>query len=162
VCLRRRAGETMEHFEESGDDGALDAELELGSDPEDLWRSLLADEEHPRYWSESVWSNDAEDACEAGALLFVDRDAERELCNELRLVELWDVCESGCLAMHEFFELSALITQVQGLPGSLCADCKMLGRPNMSPNWALATTTLCRGHLRFRLGHARINGGAGR
>jgi hypothetical protein len=36
----------------------------------------------------------------------------------------------------------------------------MLERPNVSANWALATTTLCRGHLRFRLGHAQIEGGS--
>ena len=47
--------------------------------------------------------------------------------------------------MDEFFELSALITEVEGIRGSLCADCQMLGRPNVSANWALATTTLCRG-----------------
>jgi hypothetical protein len=152
----------MEQFDESWNEASTEAELELNSDPEELWRSLTADEEHPRYWSESVWAHGDEDVAEPGALLFVDRDAEAELGNELRLAELWDLCESGCLAMHEFFELSAIITQVKGLPGSLCADCDMLGRPNVSPNWALATTTLCRAHLRFRLGHARIDGGAGR
>jgi hypothetical protein len=152
----------MEQFDESWDDAALEAELELDSDPEELWRSLIADEQYPRYWSENVWSPGQDDASEAGALLFVDPEAESELANELRLSELWDLCESGCLAMHEFFELSALITQVQGLPGSLCADCDMLGRPNLRANWALALTTLCRAHLRFRLGHARIDGGAGR
>lgn len=152
----------MEDFDESWEDAALDAELELDSDPEELWRSLIADEEYPRYWSESVWSTRDEDVCEAGALLFVDREAENELSNELRLSELWDLCESGCLAMHEFFELSALITLVPGLTGSLCADCDMLGRPNVSPNWALALTTLCGAHLRFRLGHVWIDGGAGR
>jgi hypothetical protein len=152
----------MEQFDESREDAAIEAELELNSDPEELWRSLIADEEYPRYWSESVWSHGAEDGPDSGALLFVDREAEMELGNELRLAELWDLCESGCLAMHEFFELSAIITQVKGLPGSLCADCDMLGRPNVSPHWALATTTLCRAHLRFRLGHARIDGGAGR
>jgi hypothetical protein len=35
----------------------------------------------------------------------------------------------------------------------------MLDRPNVAANWALAGTTLCRGHLRFRLGYARIDGG---
>jgi hypothetical protein len=42
----------------------------------------------------------------------------------------------------------------------LCVDCAMLDRPNVSANWALATTTLCRGHLRFRLAHAHIDGGS--
>ncbi len=164
----------MEQFGESWDevaseaarDGASEAELEaeyaLDSDPEELWRSLIADEEHPRYWSESVWSHDAAEGPAIGALLFADRDSEAELSNEIRLSELWGFCESGCLAMDEFFELSALITEVLGLPGCLCADCDMLGRPNVSPNWALATTNLCRSHLRFRLGHARIDGGTSR
>src|SRR5271156_3191660 len=149
----------MEHFDESWDEVAPEAELEVDSDPEALWRSLVADEDYPRYWSESVWSHDAEEVFRSGALLFVDRDAEAELCNELRLSELWGLCESGSLAMDEFFELSALITEVEGIRGSLCADCAMLGRPNVSANWALSTTTLCPSHLRFRLGHARIDGG---
>jgi hypothetical protein len=113
-----------------------------------------------------VWSHDAapeaKDAPGSDALLFSDGGAEAELAAELRLSELWARCDSGCLAMDEFFELSALITQVPGLPGSLCVDCEMLNRPNVNANWALATTTLCRSHLRFRLGHARIDGGAGR
>jgi hypothetical protein len=148
----------MEHFDESGDE----AELEVDSDPEALWRSLVADEDYPRYWSESVWSHDAEEVFRSGALLFVDRDAEAELRDELRLSELWGLCESGRLSMDEFFELSALIARVQGLPGSLCVDCEMLRRPNLSPNWALAATSLCQAHLRFRLGHARIDGGTTR
>jgi len=166
----------VEQFDEKWEDGAPEADIELNSDPEELysdpeelwsdpeelWRSLIADEEYPRYWSESVWSHHAKAVSEFGALLFTDRDAEAELTNELRLSELWGRCDSGCLEMDEFFELSALITQVQGLPGSLCLDCDMLGRPNTSPNWALATTTLCRAHMRFRLGHARIDGGTGR
>ncbi len=148
----------MEHFDESGDE----AELGVDSDPEALWRSLVADEDHPRYWSESVWSHDVEDVCPTGARLFVDRDAEAELCDELRLSELWGLCQSGRLTMEEFFELSALIAHVGGIPGSLCVDCEMLRRPHASPNWALATTSLCRAHLRFRLGHARIDGGTSR
>lgn len=152
----------MEHFDESWDDGALDAELEPGSDPEELWRSLIADEEYPRYWSEGVWSEDADEDHEGGALLFIGPEAERALTDELRLSELWGLCERGRLGMDEFFELSALITEVQGLPGSLCVDCHMLGRPNINLNWALGTTTLCRAHLRFRLGHARIDGGSAR
>ncbi len=152
----------MEHFDERWEEVAPEAELEVDSDPEALWRSLIADEEHARYWSESVWSHDSEDVSRSGAQLFVDRDAEAELCDELRLSELWGLCESGRLAMEEFFELSALLARVQGLPGSLCVDCEMLQRPNVSPNWALSTTTLCRAHLRFRLDHTRIDGGTSR
>ena len=152
----------MEHFDESGDEVAAEAELEVDSDPEALWRSLLADEAYPRHWSESVWSHDAEGAFGSGPMLFVDRDAESELCDELRLSELWGLCQSGGLAMDDFFELSALIAQVQGVPGSLCVDCEMLRRPHASTNWALATTSLCRAHLHFRLGHARIDGGTSR
>jgi len=148
----------MDCDDESWDDAAPDADVGA----EEVWRRLIADEEHPRYWTESVWSRGAEDEFEAGSLLFADGGAEAELCQELRLVELWGFCEIGSLAMDEFFELSALITQVEGIRGSLCADCEMLGRPNVSANWALATTTLCAAHLRFRLGHARIDGGTSR
>jgi hypothetical protein len=162
VGAQHSAGGTMDHFDESWDEAPSEAEPDVDSDPEELWRSLVADEDYPRYWSESEWSHDADDVLLSGALLFVDRDAEAELSNELRLSELWGLCETGCLDMDEFFELSALIAQVQGLPGSLCVDCEMLRRPNVSPNWALATTTLCRAHLRFRLGHARIDGGTSR
>lgn len=124
-----------------------------------LWRSLVADEEHSRCWSESVWSHGAD---EVGALLFAAMGAEADLSNEIRLSELWNHCEIGCLSMDEFFELSALIGEVQGITGSLCVDCDMLCRPNVSANWALGATTLCRSHLRFRLGHVRIDGGTGR
>ena len=48
---------------------------------------------------------------------------------------------------------------VDGLRGSLCIDCAMLDRPNVSANWSLGNTNLCRGHLRFRLAHAQIDGG---
>lgn len=151
----------MEWFDESWDDAAPEVELEAGSDPEELWRSLIAEEAYPRYWSESVWSHDPNHVFD-GALLFADRGAETQLCNEIRLSELWRLCETGGLAMGEFFELSALITEVHGIPGSLCVDCAMLGRPNVSPNWALATTALCEAHLRFRLDHARIDGDTSR
>ena len=50
-------------------------------------------------------------------LLFVDRDAEAELCDEIRLSELWGFCQNGHLAMDEFFELSALITRGAGPSG---------------------------------------------
>ena len=46
----------MEYFDESRE--REEVELEFDSDPEELWRSLVADEEYPRYWSESVWSHD--------------------------------------------------------------------------------------------------------
>jgi len=105
----------MEQFDEIWDDGAANADLELNSDPEELWRSLIPDEEYPRYWSESAWSHDPEVGSESGALLFADGAAETELAAELRLSELWARCDSGCLAMDEFFELSALITRVQFL-----------------------------------------------
>lgn len=159
LCL---VGGTMESIDEGSDDAAPEADLELDSDPEELWRSLISDEEYPRYWSESVWNHDAEGLFTPGPQLFADEADETDLGNELRLSELWDRCESGCLSMEEFFELSALIVEVRGIPGSLCADCDMLGRPNVAANWALAATSLCRAHLRFRLGHARIDGGTSR
>ena len=149
----------MQEFDEGQDETAVEAELELASGPEALWRNLVSDEEYPRYWSESVWTHEAGDVALPGALLFVDPDAEAELHREIRLAELWRLCDRGRLAMDEFFELSALLAQVRGLPGALCVDCDMLRRPNTSPNWALAATGLCQAHLRFRLSHARIDGG---
>ena len=154
-----------------GNDGVVRRELGrcraggragAGSDPEELWRSLIADEEYPRYWSESVWSHDPDHVFEGRRAAVRGPGRRAQLCNEIRLSELWGLCEIGCLAMGEFFELSALITEVHGIPGSLCADCAMLGRPNVSSNWALATTALCVAHLRFRLDHARIDGGTSR
>ena len=68
-------------------------------------------------------------------------------------------CESGFFTLAEFRELSALIAEVDGLRGSLCIDCAMLDRPNVSANWSLGNTNLCRGHLRFRLAHTQIDGG---
>ena len=152
----------MEWFDDRWDDAAAEVELQPGSDPEELWRSLIAEEATALYWSESVWSHDPDHSFERRDVLFADGGAETQLSNEIRLSELWSLCEIGGLAMAEFFELSALITEVRGIPGSLCADCDMLGRPNVSSNWALATTTLCEAHLRFRLGHARIDGGTSR
>jgi hypothetical protein len=152
----------MEHFDDSWEEVAPEAGHEIDSDPEALWRSLVADEDYPRFWSESVWSHDVDDPFGSGAVLFVDGAAEVELGHELRLSELWGLSGTGCLAMDEFAELSALIAQVRGLPGSLCVDCEMLRRPNVSPNWALAATTLCQAHLRFRLGHVRIDGDTSR
>jgi len=149
----------MESIDKGREDAFSEVGLEAGSDPDALWRSLIADEEHPRYWSESVWGHDAD---EVGSLLFAAMGAEADLSNEIRLSELWGHCETGCLSMDEFFELSALIGEVQGITGSLCVDCDMLCRLNVSANWALAATTLCRAHLRFRLGHVRIDGGTGR
>ena len=88
-----------------------------------LWRSLVADEELPRYWSESVWSHATG---EPSGRCSSRRWPEAELSNELRLAELWDLCDIGCLCMDEFFELSALLSEVPVLPGSLCVDCDML------------------------------------
>jgi hypothetical protein len=149
----------MESIDDGREDAFSEVGLEPGPDPDALWRSLIADGEPPRYWSESVWGP-GED--EVGALLFADMGAEADLSNEIRLSELWNLCEIGCLSMDEFFELSALIGEVPGITGSLCVDCDMLCRPNVRANWALAATTLCRAHLRFRLGHVRIDGGTSR
>ena len=148
-------GMAMDCFDEGGEYEELDSD----SDPEALYRSLISDEEHHRYWSEAVWSHDIDDGFLADSLLFADRGAEADLCNEIRLSELWDRCQRGSCTTEEFLELSTLVAAVRGIRGSLCVDCAMLHRPNTSANWALATTTLCRGHLRFRLGHARMDAG---
>ena len=140
-------------------DSEFDSELDSGYGAEELYLSLIPDEERHRYWSESVWSDPIDDEFRFDSLLFSHRGAEAELSREIRLSELWGDCQGRAFTMDEFLELSVLVSEVEGIRGSLCADCAMLGRPNISANWALATTTLCRGHLRFRLGHAEIDGG---
>ncbi len=149
----------MDCFDEDwGFDAESDPGVDPDSDPEALYLSLIADEEHPRYWSETVWSHQVDAGLQADSMLFADGAAEDDLYKEIRLSELWGHCQSRSLTMEEFLELSTLVTEVDGIRGSLCIDCTMLDRPNVSANWALATTTLCRAHLRFRLGHARIDG----
>lgn len=153
----------MDRFDEGWEydseiDSELDRELAAGSQ-EVLYLSLIPDEERQRFWAERVWTDAAGDEFQPDSLLFADRGAEAELCKEIRLSELWGGCQDRPFTMDEFLELSMLVTDVCGIRGELCADCAMLERPNVSANWALATTTLCRGHLRFRLGHAQIEGG---
>jgi hypothetical protein len=132
---------------------------DAGVGPGEIYRRLISDEEGRRYWSESAWTHEVDGGPDDARALFASRLAEAELGQEMRLSELWERCQRGQLTMDEFFELSALITEVNAITGSLCVDCAMLDRPNVSSNWALATTTLCRGHVRFRLGYARIDGG---
>ena len=123
----------MDRFEEGWEyDAELDAWLEPEADPEELYLSLISDEERHRYWSESVWTHDIDDGIPADALLFADRGAEGELCREIRLSELWGLCQDRPCTMEEFLELSTLITEVGGIPGSLCVDCAMLEPPQRS------------------------------
>ena len=153
----------MEFCDDRRDDPETDDEFGSSWDaevaPGELYRRLISDEEGRRYWSESAWTHEVDDDIDDDRALFASKLAEAELGQEMRLSELWERCQRGQLTMDEFFELSALITEVNAITGSLCVDCAMLDRPNVSSNWALATTTLCRGHLRFRLGYARIDGG---
>ncbi len=145
----------MNHFDED------DYESE---EAEEFYFSLVPDEERRRYWTERGWaervSSDGLDhdyvTCSS---LFSDHGAELELRREMRLSQLWVRCQSSYFTLEEFRELSALIAEVDGLRGSLCMDCAMLERPNVSANWALGNTGLCRGHLRFRLAHAQVDGG---
>jgi hypothetical protein len=153
----------MDRFDEGWE---YDAEFESDFDTafdldgaEELYLSLIPEEERQRFWSERI-ADVAEDEFQHDWVLFADRRAEVELGNEIRLSELWGVCRNRPFTMDEFLELSMLVTEVNGIRGALCTDCAMLERPNVSANWALATTTLCRGHLRFRLGHADIDGGS--
>jgi hypothetical protein len=134
-------------------------EYDSDEESEQFYFSLVPDEERRRYWAERGWSQRVDDDFMAGSVLFADRSAELELRREIRLSELWGRCESGVFTLEEFRELSALIAEVDGLRGSLCIDCAMLDRPNVSANWSLSNTNLCRGHLRFRLAHAQIDGG---
>jgi hypothetical protein len=129
------------------------------AESEEFYFSLVPDEERRRYAIERGWSHQSDDRFMDGSVLFADRGAELELRREMRLSELWARCQSGFFTLEEFRELSGLIAEVDGLRGSLCIDCAMLDRPNVSANWALANTSLCRGHLRFRLAHAQIDGG---
>ncbi len=135
------------------------SEFDGDCDAEELYLSLIPDEERQRFWSESVWTEPIDDEFQLDAVLFAHRGAEAELSREIRLSELWGACQDRPLAMEEFLELSVLISEVDGVRGSLCTDCAMLGRPKVSASWALGLTGLCRGHLRFRLGHAQIDGG---
>ena len=161
----------------------FDPDLDPDMDPEALYLSLLSDEERQRTWPETRWGSpfdddrsddvgphyvgpcgDGESATGPGAdtfdeppLLFRDHVAEAELRQEMRLSELWGHCEGGALPMSEFLELARLVGEVEGVPGAVCDDCAMLKRPMVRGNWALATTGLCRVHLRFRIGHAGID-----
>jgi hypothetical protein len=153
----------MDRFEEGWEYDAeyesdFDSAFDL-DDAEGLYLSLIPDEERQRFWSERI-ADTTEDELQHESLLFADRRAEVELGKEIRLSELWGDCRGRPFTMDEFLELSMLVTEVNGIRGSLCTDCAMLGRPSVSANWALASTTLCRGHLRFRLGHAEIDGGS--
>ncbi len=155
-----RFDETWEYDPEFGAelDEAFGPPLDAGSDPEEFYLSLLPDEDRCRLWPESVWEFPThEPASGTGPLLFTEPHAEAELGREIRLSELWGRCEGGSFPMTEFLELATLVTEVGGVPGSVCADCVMLHRPTTPDNWALGTTDLCRAHLRFRLGHAKID-----
>jgi hypothetical protein len=137
-----------------------DAELEAARGP-GLQPTNGPDETAAGSWPETVWSH-PEAPLGEGEILFADPFAETELLREMRLSELWGRCQIGVCTVREFFELSTLITEVEGIRGALCLDCAMLERPNVAANWVLSDTTLCREHLRFRLGHARIDGGGSR
>ncbi len=157
----------MDRFDEAWEydaelDAELDSEFDSDVDAEELYLSLIPDEERQRFWSEPVWTTAVEDELLADSVLFADRGAEAELGKEIRLSELWAQGRKRPFTMGEFCELSMLVTDVNGIRGSLCADCAMLERPAVSANWALAGTHLCRGHLRFRLGHADIDEGGHR
>jgi hypothetical protein len=118
--------------------------------------SMVPRELRRRFWSETAWSAPSGAGDATTAVLFSDRSAERELLAEMRLSQLWNRCRAGNVTSAEFTELSRLITEVDGIHGLLCMDCATLDRPRVSANWALGDTMLCRGHLRFRLGHAEI------
>jgi hypothetical protein len=137
----------MERFEDGDNTEAGDA------------TGRIPDARPRRYWAERASAEPFDDDFSSGPILFAERGAEAELRREIRLSELWARCQGGFFSLHEFGELSTLITEVDGIKGSLCVDCAMLDRPNVSANWALANTTLCRGHLRFRLAHAQTDGG---
>ena len=67
VGTQHSVGQRWSTSTRAGTKSQGEAELEVDSDPEALWRSLVADEAYPRYWSESVWSHDAEGAFGSGS-----------------------------------------------------------------------------------------------
>ncbi len=159
----------------------LDPDLDPDIDPEVLYLRMISDEERQRFWPEARWESPFDDgSAEAGSrdagplgggpasvgdlgvpgdppLLFVDHAAELRLGREMRLSELWGHAERGALLTSELVELTMLVSEVEGVPGAVCADCAMLKRPSLHGNWALAITGLCRVHLRLRLGHEEID-----
>ncbi|HXZ61320.1 MAG TPA: hypothetical protein VEG62_01170 [Acidimicrobiales bacterium] len=156
----------MERFDEAWEyDPELGAELDeafsfaLDPDvnPEELYLSLMAEVERGRDWSEAVWELPEDTGAADDSLLFPDPTAVVQLGKEIRLSELWRRCRDGALSMDEFLELTALVTELDGVPGDQCADCAMLQRPSTPANWSLGATGLCQAHLRFRLGHAKID-----
>ena len=120
--------------------------------------SVVPPELQRRFFSETTWSAPRAEEAATGPVLFADCGAKAELRAEMRLSELWNRCRAGTVTSVEFGELARLIAEVDGIHGLLCVDCAILDRPMVSANWALGDTMLCRGHLRFRLGHAPIGG----
>jgi hypothetical protein len=112
-------------------------------------------------WPEAVWSAPESGVLEQGTVLFSDPFAEAELRREMRLSELWERCRNESCTLDEFFELSTLITEVEPIENLLCVDCATLGRPLAPAHWSMGATDRCRAHLRFHLGHARIDGEGG-
>ena len=143
----------MELFDDSREDTEEAEEVfPFGVVPPELQR---------RFFSETTWSAPREEEAATGPVLFADCGAEAELRAEMRLSELWNRCRAGTVTNVEFGELARLIAEVDGIHGLLCVDCAILDRPMVSANWALGDTMLCRGHLRFGLGHAHIAGDGG-
>ena len=143
----------MELFDDSREDTEEAEEVfPFGVVPPELQR---------RFFSETTWSAPRDEKAATGPVLFADCGAEAELRAEMRLSELWNRCRAGTVTNAEFGELARLIAEVDGIHGLLCVDCATLDRPMVSANWALGDTKLCRGHLRFRLGHAHIAGDGG-
>ena len=140
----------MELFDDSREDTEEAEEVfPIGEVPPELQR---------RFISETTRSAPRDEEAATGPVLFADCGAEAELRAEMRLSELWNRCRAETVTNAEFGELARLIAEVDGIHGLLCVDCATLDRPMVSANWALGDTTLCRGHLRFRLGHAPIGG----
>ena len=145
---------------DAGYEAEFDSEFDADYGAEDLYLSLLPDEERQRFWSESIWSDPIDEDFRMDSLLFTHRGSEAELSREIRLSELWGACQGRPFTMDE-------------IPRNVRADLRG-GRnfavpcPRTAPCWDAPmqvrtghwpTTLLCRGHLRFRLGHAEIDGG---
>jgi hypothetical protein len=109
---------------------------------EDLRRKLA---------KEAGWPDHLEDELLAHAMLFDTTHIEAAFASELRLTELWSLSHGGAFLEEDYRELTTLIFEATELHHVACVDCAAMGKDNVSGNWAVANTGLCKGHLRYRL-----------
>ncbi len=64
---------------DAGYEAEFDSEFDADYGAEDLYLSLLPDEERQRFWSESIWSDPIDEEFRMDSLLFTHRGSEAEL-----------------------------------------------------------------------------------